>query len=580
MIARTICGVAMSRLATCAALLTTGLLLAGCNSAGTTGNLFFDSSRIESPLGSYLAGRHARVERDTQAAVDFFSFALSEDPQNRTLQHRTFLLMLAEGNIEPALALAYSLALEPNTGSMSGLVLTIEDLRTGRYEAAADRLGAPPKRGFGALLKPLFLAWAHAGLGREDEAIEALALLGERDAFDVFQSFHAALIKDYLGNVEGARKAYEETRKKKGMTTSVALGYGSLLSRGGERKHADAIYRELLARSPDNPAVLAALAEIEAGRIGQPVVASVTDGVAQALFDAAGALARERGRDAARIYVHLALYMRPEFDAASMLLGDILERDQRWREAIDIYEKIAPNSPYYWEARIRVATSLDRIDKLDVAIETLTAMASDRADDTVAMVTLADLLRSHERYSEAATAYDQALSRLKEPKERHWALFYARGIALERNEEWDRAEADFLKALKLKPDQPLVLNYLGYSWIEQGRHVERAQKMIENAVAQRPNDGYIVDSLGWAHYRLNEYKRAVKFLERAVELKPQDPVINDHLGDAYWQVGRRIEARFQWSHALALEPDDSEIPKIKSKLDKGLASIARANGRS
>ncbi len=159
-------------------------------------------------------------------------------------------------------------------------------------------------------------------------------------------------------------------------------------------------------------------------------------------------------------------------------------------------------------------------------------------------------------------------------------MFYARGIALERNEEWDRAEADFLKALKLKPDQPLVLNYLGYSWIEQGRHVERAQKMIENAVAQRPNDGYIVDSLGWAHYRLNEYERAVKFLERAVELKPQDPVINDHLGDAYWQVGRRIEARFQWRHALALEPDDSEIPKIKSKLDKGLASIARANGRS
>ena len=128
-------------------------------------------------------------------------------------------------------------------------------------------------------------------------------------------------------------------------------------------------------------------------------------------------------------------------------------------------------------------------------------------------------------------------------------MFYFRGICYERSKQWPQAEADLKKALQLYPDQPLVLNYLGYSWIDQGVNLDEGMNMIRRAVEQRPDDGYIVNSLGWANFRIGNYDEAVKELERAVELKPDDPTINDHLGDAYWRVGRVLEARFQWSHA-------------------------------
>ena len=159
---------------------------------------------------------------------------------------------------------------------------------------------------------------------------------------------------------------------------------------------------------------------------------------------------------------------------------------------------------------------------------------------------------------------------IAKPEKPNWLIFYFRGICYERAKQWDKAEADLKKALELFPEQPHVLNYLGYSWVDQGMNLDEGMKMIRRAVEQRPDDGYIVDSLGWAYYRLGNYEEAVKHLERAVELKPEDPTINDHLGDAYWKVGRNLEARFQWSHARDLKPEPDELKKIEEKLKSGL----------
>ncbi|MCF3630499.1 tetratricopeptide repeat protein [Alphaproteobacteria bacterium LMO-S08] len=175
-----------------------------------------------------------------------------------------------------------------------------------------------------------------------------------------------------------------------------------------------------------------------------------------------------------------------------------------------------------------------------------------------------------EKYPQAAKAYSAAIERVKTPQTHHWSLYYARGIAFERAKRWKDSEKDLLKALDLRPDQPYVLNYLGYTWIDQGEQLDRATDMIKKAVSLAPNDGFIADSLGWAYYRQNQYDKAVVELERAVELRPQDPVINDHLGDAYWKVGRKLEAQFQWKRSLSLAPDKDLIPKIQAKLDKGL----------
>ena len=192
-----------------------------------------------------------------------------------------------------------------------------------------------------------------------------------------------------------------------------------------------------------------------------------------------------------------------------------------------------------------------------------------------AAIALGDVLRRNERFEEAAAYYDIAISRTEAIEARHWSLFYSRGVTLERTDQWPRAEEDFLKALELKPDQPLVLNYLGYSWVEQGINLKHAMELIERAVVLRPTDGYIIDSLGWAFYRLGDFTNAVKHLERAVELRAADPIITDHLGDVYWRVGRELEARFQWERALVLGAEEDAAALIRQKLKEGLVNIKK-----
>jgi len=270
------------------------------------------------------------------------------------------------------------------------------------------------------------------------------------------------------------------------------------------------------------------------------------------------------------VYAQLALVARPGFALAKLLVGDLLDFRRRYADAIDVYRSIDPESPYQWAARLRIADNLNDLDDLDGAVSLLEKLADERKDRAEPLVTQGNLLRYSERFSDAIRAYDKAFDRIDKIEKRHWNLYYNRGVALERTKLWERAEADFLKALELEPDQPFVLNYLGYSWVEQGRNIGRARKMIEKAVSRRRDDGYIVDSLGWVLYRLGEWKEAARHLERAVLLRPQDAVINDHLGDALWRVDRHNEARFQWQRALTLEPDEELVKGIEMKLKNGL----------
>ena len=231
--------------------------------------------------------------------------------------------------------------------------------------------------------------------------------------------------------------------------------------------------------------------------------------------------------------------------------------------------------------RLKVADDLDALERTDEAVETLRGLARERPERSDALIALGDLLRGKERWLESVAAYDEAFERIGEPSQRHWRPLYARGIALERSRQWPRAEEDFLAALDLVPDQPFVLNYLGYSWVDKGVNLERAMAMIERAVDLRPNDGYIIDSLGWAHYRMGNFADAVLHLERAIELRPDDPTINDHLGDAFWRVGRRVEAGFQWRRALAMDPEEEGMAvAIKDKIEHGLLPSPVADGAS
>ena len=288
------------------------------------------------------------------------------------------------------------------------------------------------------------------------------------------------------------------------------------------------------------------------------------------MFGIASALTEESSIDIALIYVQLTLYANSNLTIARSLLGDIYSDTKRREKAIESYEMVPPDSPLRRNADIHIADNLDKLDRVDEAREKLKALIARYPEDRLPLMVMGNLLRNREKFAEASEYYGKAISLIPEVTQNHWRVFYSRGITYERSKQWPKAEADFLKALELFPDQPLVLNYLGYSWVEQGQNLQRAMKMIRKAVELRANDGYIVDSLGWAHYKLKEFDDAVRYLEQAVELRPDDPTINDHLGDALWRVGRRLEARFQWGHAKNLKPEPDALKKIEQKLKDGL----------
>jgi Flp pilus assembly protein TadD len=274
----------------------------------------------------------------------------------------------------------------------------------------------------------------------------------------------------------------------------------------------------------------------------------------------------------------MALYLEPEHTFALVSLANAYESARRYADAIAAYDRVAKGTPLQSEIEIRKAFDLNSLDKVDEAKAILDKLTTENPKDLKALDALGSVMRVRKRYSEAVGYYTRALELVKKPAKRHWSLFYSRGTCYERLKDWPPAEADLQKALKLYPDQPMVLNYLGYSWVDQNRNLKEGMSLIEKAVALKPDDGYIVDSLGWAHFKLGNFKEAVRFLERAVELKPEDPVLNDHLGDALWRVGREREARFQWDQALTLEPEPDEVEKIKKKLTEGLPPSVQARG--
>jgi Flp pilus assembly protein TadD len=251
-----------------------------------------------------------------------------------------------------------------------------------------------------------------------------------------------------------------------------------------------------------------------------------------------------------------------------------MEENNNLKDANNMYLAISNDPDYSWAARLRIASNLDRLGDTSTAIRKLQAMSIEEPERVEALMKMGNILQSHKRYQASINSYEQAKKKVQNIDGNHWSLYFSLGISYERVGKWSMAEKNLLKALKLKPNHPSILNYLGYSWVEQGLKLDLAQKMIRSAVKQRPRDGYIIDSLGWALFRLGNIGGAVKQLERAVLLRPEDPTINDHLGDVYWTIGRKNEAIFQWNRALILEPEKDTIPNIKLKLKVGLPKDA------
>lgn len=522
--------------------------------------------------GSYLAAQHARMRGDTGAASEFYRDAIAADPENVVLLQHGFSLAIADGAYDRARELAGQLVRIDTSNTLPQIFMLLDGVRSGDYDAALGRLDHIPDNGLNRLMKPLMAAWAHAGADDMDAALEALGALDETAAFRPFLRNHRALLLDYGGDEEAAERAYREsTEAETRGSMRVVLAHAALLARQDRMDEARDLITNTADLFPDTISMESAMDRLESGRLDLGLVSKPANGLADAFYGSATALAQENARSPAIFYLRFALFLRPDFHEAALVLGRLFEMEEQPRSALAVYEQIPDDTDVAEEARLREVWVLEALGRGDEALDRLRDLLT-RAPGTVDTVSaLANLLRQRDQLDEAIEQYSRAIDLASDREDqRHWVLYYARAIAYDQTDEWAKAEADLKKALALSPSQPDVLNYLGYSWVEQGRRLDEALGMLREAVERRPNDGYIVDSLGWAYYRLNDVDQAIPYLERAVLLRPENPTINEHLGDAYWVGGRRIEARFQWSHALSLGPDSDQKKILRRKIASGL----------
>jgi tetratricopeptide (TPR) repeat protein len=526
----------------------------------------------QSLFGSYLAGRFARGVYDTSAAAEFYRQALARDPDSDLILEQSFVMEAIEGNFARATDMARRLIATKPNNRLAQTWLGVAEFKAGNLDAADKHLRDAGTGPVGELTGIMARSWIRLAKG---DAKSALALLDSGRQTESIQSYlryHRALIADIAGDRAEARQAYERTFKTEARTIRIALAYAHHASHAGDAKLARAVIKEHLDKvgGDGHPVVQALRAELQKAGPLPLLVGNAKDGFAEVFFGLGEALANEGGVSLAAAYLQMSLYTSPNSPFALAALGNVYEVMRRYQEANEVYDRIAESLPMHLVAGIRKGINLNALERVDESKALLEALANAHPEDIAPLDTLGNVMRSRKRYAEAIDYYSRAIALIQRPEQRHWQYWYSRGTCYERTHRWPQAEADLKRALKLSPDEPVVLNYLGYSWIDQNRNLNQGLAMIQKAVSKRQNDGYIVDSLGWAYYRLGNYKEAVRHLERAVELKPEDPTLNDHLGDALWRVGRRREAKFQWDQALTLNPEPEDAEKIAKKLQHGL----------
>ncbi|VAW14409.1 TPR domain protein [hydrothermal vent metagenome] len=535
-----------------------------------------------SPSGSYLAGIEALDGLNTSEAASAFLDAAQSQWDNPAIIERAFVALVADGRVDDAKGLATRM-LELSPGhNLAALVLGTIALKEHRYKSAINRLQALGLGNFIDIAGYVVRAWAYVGQSDLNKAFDVLDEM-KTSGLEKFLIYHRALMADVAGDpraLDFAKRAYQADQ----YVPTIVETYARILGNAGNDKAALEVLSAYQGQGLSNPLVLQVRTDIEAGRLPGKFASNPSQGAAELFRGIGAALVRDGEKDIAMVFLRLGLYLNPKDDSIAMAIGNLLDASGRYREANAIYSSISNSSLMKPGAIVLIANNIDAMGNRGEAIRRLENIVAKAPKNLEAVKALGDLLRMDEQYDAAAAMYTKALEIVGGNHPGDWLYFYLRGISNHMRDRWDLAEKDFLSALNLNPDQPQVLNYLGYSWVDMGINLDRALKMIQRAVQSSPRDGYIVDSLGWAIYKLDRFEEAVPILEQAVRLMPNDPEINDHLGDAYWRVGRKLEARFQWKIATAVDTvgdvTKRAAPKLKLGLDAAQSAAKQAKPAS
>lgn len=528
--------------------------------------------------GAFLAARVAASENDFRAAAGWYDRLMEAGNSAPATLEGAVIAHLSLGDVARAAELSRRLVQLGGRSQTAYIALLAE--QAGRKDFAGLITDTKAGRSIGRLLDDLVMAWAALGDGRMSDAIAGFDAMATSPGLEAFGLYHKALALASVGDFEGAdeilsgRAAGQIALMRRG-----AIAHAQVLSQLERNADALALLDKAFGAMGADPQIDALRARLTAGEpVPFDIVATPVDGIAEVFYTLATALRGEAEDGYTLIYARAVAYLRPDHAEARLLAAGLLEAMGQHGLAGETYATIAPEDPAYHVAEMGRAETLMADGKVDAALEVLTALTRSHAGVIEVHSALGDTLRRENRFAEAISAYTAAIDLIPAPDQRQWTLFYSRGICNERAGNWPEAEADFRKALELNPDQPQVLNYLGYSFVDRGENLDEALAMIERAVAAQPDAGYIIDSLAWAKFRLGKYAEAVEPMERASLLEPVDPVVTDHLGDVYWAVGRKLEARFQWHRALSFDPEEKDAKRIRRKLEVGLDAVLAEEG--
>ena len=510
--------------------------------------------------GQYLSANFAKQEGDSSSALGYLNEAIGLSGETDALYIDAYSLALDAGDIDLANHFASKIEQQTQNVVLSPRLLqAVVALKNLQYKEAEALLDKAPESGVGQIVVGLLKAWVSHAQKQPVPAEDLAELVKQSGQFELLIKYQLAILLEAMGS--DAATYYDDLAKMPYVPEHVLLKLASHYQHVGD----DRKLEQLLERHQSNSNV-----EITAKQLTHSTLSPI-EGAAEVFFGIGQLLVSLDAFHAAEVPLNLAHYLRPNFPSNDFVRAQLIDQSGDKNHAIEAYQKLEKNPAYRRVASLQLAYLHQDAKDIPAALEKITELSQNYPENLNIWLAKGDILRADQHYEDAADAYGQGITTIKQKKAEHWPAFYSRAIAFERAGDWERAEEDFLEALRLQPDQPEVLNYLGYSWLIQNRQLSQAKAMIEKAVRARPRDAHIIDSMGWAFYRLGEYDKAIAYLERAVDLSPRDATVNEHLGDVYWRMGYKLQARYQWERALAFNPTEAgQEEGLKGKIASGL----------
>lgn len=525
--------------------------------------------------GAYLAGRVAHLRQDFNNAAEYYKIVADKDKSNVNVNKTVYVILSSLGQIEQATPYAKEEINLGHTESIAPLIVAIQDFADEKYADARQNIDLIKDQTHQTIINPLFKAWAYAAEKNENDAIAEIDGMNKDPSLDTVKLFHKGLIYDYTGNTEKAQEMYGEiiNNHYKNVTYRLLEIITDFYVRNGDKQTAKRIF----GKYNDNGLLSILLdridKQIETTHENSPaIIDTPRKGLAEAMFNI-GTIFRSSvgGTEFAQIYIAASSYLNPDYDISKIALANVLEEIGLLKEANKYYAQIGKDSGSYFIARAKMIENLSTLEEYTEAEKQIKLLLKDYPNNTQLLSDLGNIYANMNHHEEAVNYYHQAIETADKNDKDVWTIYYAMAVSYDKLNQKVKAEQNLQKALSLSNQNPNILNYLGYSWLEQGRNIDQATEMILDAYKHYPYEGHIIDSMGWLYFKLGMYQRAVEFLEQAAAINPGNAVINDHLGDAYWAAGRKNEAVFQWNHALDLKEDADSVNKsaIKEKIDLG-----------